>query len=258
MLFKIYSTMKNLILFLLTLACFSCKKEEQVKINKLIYGLDPNVTLPRADTTNAFSYFQGYIDGEYFSVVHDKDSFQMIDVASYIYGNDYKKEWFQYFPDGGAISPLWIFQQPETREKKWYISFNLPAYSSKKGESNFLSFKRKYTTPATFTNLAYRIDSSSFENFSLQINRTDIYDGKLNNIGVASWGDIAKGKPIDQTGSYIKLISVRYVDYIPNTSYHYEMIYEFDLKLLGGGATEPSILHLTKGRMKTWLVNIKL
>ena len=48
---------------------------------------------------------------------------------------------------------------------------------------------------------------------------------------------------------YIKLVSVKHYVYTTH-GYHDEMIYEFDLKLSDNR-------HLTKGRMKTWVENIR-
>jgi hypothetical protein len=112
-------TMKNLILLILALSLCACKKEEQA-VNSLIYGLDANTKLPKSDTTNAYAYIQGYIDGEYFSLVKDKDSIDLTDRASEVFSNDYDnlKRYEQTAPKG-ALGPTWIFEQPETMEKRW-------------------------------------------------------------------------------------------------------------------------------------------
>jgi hypothetical protein len=245
--------MKNILLFLTIISFFSCKKEEPI-INSLIYGLDPNTKLPKADTTNAYAYIQGYIDGEYFSLVKGKDSVDITDRASIVFSNDYQSDWATTTPKG-AVAPTWIIEQPETMEKRWYINFALPGYPLEKKGAGFKEYKKKYTTPATFTNIGYSQDSTQFNKFDFQIFRRDIYNGVWNDIGALTpWDDIAPGKRLDQTGSYIKLISVRYV---PNAVFKYELIYEFDIKLTGGGPNGAREFHLTKGRMKTWLLDIK-
>lgn len=246
--------MKNILLLFTIIFFFSCKKEEQA-VNNLIYGLDPNTKLPKSDTTNAYAYIQGYIDGEYFSLVKSKDSIDFTDRASEVFSNDYVNlSRYEQTAPKGALGPTWIIEQPETMEKRWYINFKLPGYPLEKKGVGFKEFKKKYTSPSTFTNIGYSQDSSEFSKFDLEIFRTDFYAGKLNTFGVVSWGRIDKEKGIDQKDSYVKLVSVKYV---PNAVFKYEMIYEFDLKLLGGSPIGIKVFHLTKGRMKTWLLDIK-
>jgi hypothetical protein len=244
-------TMKNLILLLLALSLCACKKEEQA-VNSLIYGLDPSIKLPKADTTNAYAYIQGYIDGEYFSLVKGKDSIDLTDRASEVFSNDYENlKRYEMTAPKGALAPTWIIEQPETMEKRWYINFSLPGYPLEKKGVGFKEFKKKYTTPSTYTNIGYSQDSSEFSRFNFEFHRVDYYDygGKvsLNDFSISTFeSDIQRAKTT-QKDSYIKLLSVRYV---PNAVFKYEIIYEFDVILTGGK-------HLTKGRMKTWLLDIK-
>lgn len=247
--------MKNLMpfLFLSIITLFACKKQNEAPINKLIPGLDPSVTLPNADTTGALSYITGYIDGERFSLVEGKDSVKLIDYASPLFGYDYQKDWIN------GIGGAWFFDQgawsgnPEPK-KGWYIQFILPTFGANRDTSQFNAFKRKYATPSTFTNLDFCSPTDNLDQFGFYIFRTDINNGVLNTLGLASCGDVSQGVKIDQTGSYIKLVSVGKLTYIPGTNYHYEMIYEFDLKLLSGSGVK----HLTKGRMKTWVTGMKI
>jgi hypothetical protein len=242
--------MKNILVFFIIVSFFSCKKEEQA-VNSLIYGLDPSTKLPKADTTNAYAYIQGYIDGEYFSLVKGKDSIDLTDRASEVFSNDYENlKRYEMTAPKGALAPTWIIEQPETMGKRWYINFSLPGYPLEKKGIGFKEFKKKYTTPSTYTNIGYSQDSSEFSKFNIEIHRVDYYKDilvGLNDISIATFDpDIERAKAI-QKNSYIKLISVRYV---PNAVFKYEMIYEFDVLLTGGK-------HLTKGRMKTWLLDIK-
>ena len=235
--------MKNLLfLFFFFIAHYSCKKQQApTPVNKLIAGLDPSVVLPSADTTGALAYIEGYIDGERFCLAEGKDSVQLTDAASSLFGNDYKKEWIIY-----GIGGNWTFGQPEQWEKRWYIDFQLPTFALGRDTSEFNAFKRKYAAPSVFTNLdACGKTIVALEQFRLDIFRKDTYDNHLRYLGIGTCG------ATDQTGSYIKLVSVGKIQYIPNTNYHYEMIYEFDLKLSGNR-------HLTKGRMRTWLMGLKL
>jgi hypothetical protein len=244
--------MKNILFysFLLLFSIVSCKKEPEV--NALISGLDPSVKLPNTDTTGALAYIQGFIDGEPFSVVHNKDDFKMYDAASGTFGLDYDKKWFEGIVGTSWRSTLWYFKQPESSEKYWEMRFKLPGFSSKKTENDFKEFKKKYTTPTTFTNIGQEVNTG-IEEFNLEIWRNDIFDGKWNKYGVTTFtGNTEETKTL-QKNSFFKLVSVKYIDYIPNTNYRYEMVYEFDVKLRSGAKT----LHLTKGRMKTWLVRIK-
>ena len=236
--------------FLSTFMLFACKKRIETPMHKLIPGLDPSVNLPNADTTGALSYIEGYIDGERFCLVEGKDSVLVIDYASALFGYDYQKDWLN------GIGGAWYFQQgrqlfQEPPKKMWYIQFNLPTFGANRDTSSFNAFKRKYATPATFTNLDRANKQNDLEQFSLHIFRTDIYNGEWKTLGLTTWGEASQGVKLDQTGSYIKLVSVGKLTYIPNTNYHYEMIYEFDLKLAGNK-------HLTKGRMKTWISGLKL
>ncbi len=234
--------MKNImVLFcLLMIGLISCKKDALPATNSLITGLDPNIKLPNADTTGAFAYIEGYIDGERFCLVDGKDSVKMKDYASAFFGFEYQKEWIN------GIGGAWYFQQPEGnvgKDKRWYIRFTLPTFGAARDTSEFNAFKKKYATPNTFTNLKKVSGSDNLDMFSLEIFRSDIYNGKWNTYGLISYDDI------DQTGSYIKLVSVKHHIYTTH-GYHDEMTYEFDLKLSGNR-------HLTKGRMKTWVENIR-
>ena len=236
--------MKNtIVLFsLLILGLISCKKEivSTTGTNSLISGLDPNVKLPNADTTGAFAYIEGYIDGERFCLVDGKDSVKFQDYASAFFGFEYQKEW------NNGIGGAWYFQQPEGivgKDKRWYIWFTLPTFGAARDTSEYNAFKKKYATPGTFTNIKLINTFDNLDLFSLSIFRSDIYDGKWNTYGLGSMGDQ------DQTGSYIKLVSVKHYVYTTH-GYHDEMIYEFDLKLSDNR-------HLTKGRMKTWVENIR-
>ena len=239
-----------LLLLLSLLTIFACKKHTETPVNKLISGLDPSITLPNADTTGALSYITGYIDGERFSLVEGKDSVIMIDVASPLFANDYQKDWINgigggwYFQQG-----TWGFREPE--KKRWFIEFRVPTFGANRDTSQFNAFKRKYATPATFTNLDACSLTDNLDQFALFIQRTDIFNGQWNTLGLTSCGEVSPGVKLDQTGSYIKLVSVGKLVYIPGTNYHYEMIYEFDLKLTGNR-------HLTKGRMKTWVYGMKI
>lgn len=222
---------------------FACKKHSEAPVNKLIVGLDPSVTLPNADTTGALSYITGYIDGERFALVEGKDSVMMIDVASPLFAYDYQPSW------NNGIGGKWIFDQAvrgyqQPLKKGWSIEFSLPTFGANRDTSQFNAFKRKYATPATFTNLNRCGSIDNLDQFILLINRTDIFNGEWNTLGLGTCG-------VEQTGSYIKLVSVGQRVYIPGTNYHYEMIYEFDLKLTGNR-------HLTKGRMKTWVYGMKI
>ena len=248
--------MKNLMSFLVLsiLTLFACKKHTETPVNKLIPGLDASVTLPNADTTGALAYIEGYIDGERFCLADGKDSVKFVDVATNLFYYDfYQEKW------NNGIGGSWFFQQgewgfQEPTKKIWYIRFGLPTFGVQRDTSQFKAFQRKYATPSTFTNLDRGSLTDNLEQFDLSIFRVDIFDGKWNTLGLSSWGDITPGVKMDQTGSYIKLVSVTKFDYIPMTNYHYQMIYEFDLKLLSGAGVK----HLTKGRMKTWVTRIKL
>jgi hypothetical protein len=243
--------MKNLIILFCVsiLTVLACKKKEDPPVNKLITGLDPSIKLPNAETTGALSYIEGYIDGERFCLVEGRDSVKLIDYASPLFGYDYQKEWV----DG--VGGSWTFDQGDFRtqepvKKKWYITFSLPTFSGKRDTSQFTAFKRKYGTPGIFTNFDRANLINGQDQFSLSIDRQDIFNGQWNILGLTTWGDVAPGVPMNQTGSYIKLVSTNYYRYIQGTNYHYEMIYEFDLKLTGNR-------HLTKGRMKTWVTSLK-
>jgi hypothetical protein len=249
--------MKNLMYFFLfsSLTVFACKKHVEAPINKLIPGLDPSVKLPNADTTGALAYIEGYIDGERFCLADGKDSVKFSDVATNLfYYDNYQKEW------NNGVGGAWFFYQgtglffTPANEKKWYIQFTLPTFGASRDTSQFKAFQRKYATPGIFTNFDRASLTDNLEQFDLRINREDIFDGKWQTLGLASWGDVAPGVKLDQTGSYIKLVSVTKYDYIPLTNFHYEMIYEFDLKLLAG----TGVKHLTKGRMKAWVTRIKI
>ena len=235
--------MKNtMVLFcLLIVGLISCKKDVvSTGTNSLISGLDPNVKLPNADTTGAFAYIEGYIDGERFCLVHGKDSVKMVDYASAFFGFEYQKEWIN------GIGGAWYFQQPEGvagKDKRWYIRFSIPTFGSARDTSEFNGFKKKYATPGTFRNIKLVNVYDNLDLFTFEIWRSDIYNGKWNTYGLSTRGDE------DQKGSYIKLVSVKHYVYTTH-GYHDEMIYEFDLKLSGNR-------HLTKGRMKTWVENIR-
>lgn len=232
--------MKNIPYFwlLIILSALGCKKENTVVENKLIKGLDPSVKLPNSDTTGALAYIEGYIDGERFCLADGKDSVKMYDLATPLFYYDtYQKDWLN------GIGGAWWFQEPELREKKWKVQFYLPSFIYR-DTSTFNEFRKKYIIPQTFTNFC---DGKSNEVFSLQIDRYDTFDGQK---GIQGVGTCESTIPDFQKGSYIKLVSIRKFDYVPITDYHYEMIYEFDVKLTGNR-------HLTKGRMKTWVVKIK-
>ena len=236
--------MKNIIVLfcLFVVGLISCKKDVVVPTNSLITGLDANVKLPNADTTGAFAYIEGYIDGERFCLVHGKDSIKMVDYSSAFFGFEYQKEW------NNGIGHAWFFTQPEGvigKDKRWYIEFFGPTFGAARDTSGFNTFKKKYATPGTFTNIKKPLTYTyeDIDKFTLNIFRSDIYNGKWNTLGLGTGGDE------DQTGSYIKLVSVKHHVSTPH-GYHDEMIYEFDLKLLGNR-------HLTKGRMKTWVENIR-
>ena len=230
--------MKNLVkLFLFSVILLAACKKEAIT-NSLFTGLDPSVKLPNADTTGAFAYIEGYIDGERFCLVSGKDSINFVDYASAMFGYDYQKEWVN------GIGGFWYFEQPETFSKRWSVEFRLPTFGASRDVKEFPEFKKKYSTPGTFTNLDACSPTNNLDQFNLQINRTDDFDGKPNTLGLWLCGE-------SQAGSFIKLVSVRKVAYYPGITYHYELIYEFDLKLTNGK-------HLTKGRMKTWVSWIKI
>lgn len=233
--------MKYLIalMFLSIIGLISCKKDA-LPTKSLISGLDPNVKLPNADTTGAFAYIEGYIDGERFCLVDGKDSVKFKDYASAFFGFDYQKEWIN------GIGGAWYFKQPEGvigKDKSWYIRFAIPTFGAARDTTEYNSFKKKYASLGTFTNLTRSSLSDNLDMFRLEIWRSDIYNGKWNTYGLTA--EAAE----DQTGSYIKLVSVKHYVYTTH-GYHDEMIYEFDLKLSGNR-------HLTKGRMKTWVENIR-
>lgn len=234
-------SMKNLIILLSLsiIGLLACKKEA-LPINSLIQGLDANIKLPNSDTTGAFAYIEGYIDGERFCLVDSKDSVKWKDYASALFGFEYQKEWLN------GIGGAWYFQQPESGkggDKRWYIRFALPTFGIAQDTSQFNAFKKKYATPNTYTNLKEDNLNDNLNIFRLEIWRSDIYDGKWTTRGLVSYENL------DQTGSYIKLVSVKHYVYTTH-GYHDEMTYEFDLKLSGNR-------HLTKGRMKTWVENIR-
>ena len=233
--------MKNIIVLfcLFIIGLISCKKDA-LPTNSLISGLDPNVKLPNADTTGAFAYIEGYIDGERFCLVDGKDSVKMVDYASAFFGFEYQKEW------NNGIGGAWFFQQNESflrSDKGWYVAFSIPTFGAARDTSEFNAFKKKYATPGIFTNIKLVNVYDNLDLFNFSIMRSDIYNGKWNTLGLGIRGDE------DQTGSYIKLVSVKHYIYTLH-GYHDEMIYEFDLKLSGNR-------HLTKGRMKTWVENIR-
>jgi hypothetical protein len=243
--------MKNniFVLLLLFVALASCKEPINSPENSLFKGLDPSIKLPNADTVGAIAYIEGYIDGERFCFVHGKDNVKMIDVASNLFGNDYKKEW------NNGMGGAWLFWQPDSLTKRWWLQFSLPTFGYNPDSVAFSTFKRKYSTPNTFTNLYSCVNDSishGLDNFRLSIYRDDIFNGQPNTLGISSCGYIAGNTPMDQTGSYIKLVSVKRYDYILD-NWHYEMMYEFDLKIL----TSSGVKHLTKGKMRTWVSKIK-
>jgi hypothetical protein len=240
-------TMKNILFctFLLFVSLLSCKKEP--KENSLIRGLDPTVKLPNADTTNAFAFIEGYIDGERFCLVSKKDSVEWIDYASALFCCDFQKEWVN------GIGGSWYFEQPETWNKRWYIQFILPTFDAVRDKNEYTNFRKKYSTPNSFNNFYTGKPNSGVDNFSLNVFRTDIINGTQGTSGLTSWGDVKQGVPLDQTGSFIKLVSITKMDPVKSGGYNYQLIYEFDLKLLSGNG----VLHLTKGRMKTWIENLK-
>ena len=244
--------MKNIVLLLIfsMLTLFACKKRTEAPVNKLIPGLDPSVTLPNADTTGALFYIEGYIDGERFCLAEGKDSIQVIDYATeFFYYDTYQKDWIN------GITGAWFFHQGALRgfqeppRKGWDIKFYLPTFDPKRDKSEFRAFQRKYATPSVFTNFDKASTTDNQDQFDFIIQRTDLFDGQWQTYGLTCWGYVSQGVKMDQTGSYIKLVSVRKFNYVPTTDYHYEMIYEFDLKLSGNR-------HLTKGRMKTWVTRI--
>jgi hypothetical protein len=61
----------------------NCKKCEDPVVaaesNYLIAGLDPATKLPNSDTTGAFAYIQGNIDGQSFCLVDGKDGVRYLD-----------------------------------------------------------------------------------------------------------------------------------------------------------------------------------
>jgi hypothetical protein len=241
--------MKNLVylLMLSVVLITACKKEPVV--NSLIPGIDPNVKLPAHDTTGASAYIEGYIDGERFCLVHNKDSVKWIDYASALFCCDFQKEWVN------GIGGRWYFQQPEIWNKNWKIEFVLPTFGTHQSVNDYSFFRKKYSSVGTFNNITGTFKTKEdLDKFKLFIWRTDSFNGEQNTLGVGTIGDIAPGVSVDQTGSFIKLVSITKMDPVKSGGYNYQLIYEFDLKLVSGN----KVLHLTKGRMKTWIENLKL
>jgi hypothetical protein len=72
----------SIVIFLGLVSCKKCEDPVITPQNYLLDGLDANTKLPVSDTTNAFAYITGEIDGTPFSLVDGKDKIRFLDYAS--------------------------------------------------------------------------------------------------------------------------------------------------------------------------------
>lgn len=258
---------KGFFLFLVIVSIFACKKKEVLIANQnVLFGnrLDASIQLPNQDTTNAFSFFQGEINGQKFCAVTDKDSFKLADFASYNYGKyEIRSDTF-----GAAFS--WNLQQyafNDFKPNSWALKFYAPGYaatySKTSNASLYSSFIKETTTPNTIFKVGgiYGPGYDSIINYHDEAINKVIAQGKVCTIdftyfpSAGSAGVTASTFFTPQSStSYCKLVSVRYFPYYgvyPYTNYHYELTYEFECDL--GSDSYP--VKLTKGRAKFWVVD---
>ena len=244
--------MKKIIIFLSIIfalgSCHKTKVDPPDTIHSLIDGLPNDTKLPNQDTTGAFSYIIGSIGDLPFSIIANKDSATFIDYASLLFFPRFDTIWKI---QGG--SGYWELQDTKNDTKKWAFRFWLPSFLRTCTEASTKQYRIDQTTPQTFTNVgssALSSDPTKGNQFSFELHRTDSYTNPIfypiedHSIGTSY---------VDQKDSYVKLVSVKRYDYVANTNFHYEVIYEFSFNVGPGYSSNYARM---KGKARFWLQTI--
>jgi hypothetical protein len=253
--------MKNKLVYLsillVSLSVFTnCKKCEDPVVapqNYLLAGLDANTKLPVSDTTNAFAYVTGEIDGVPFAVVDGKDKIQFIDYASAVFIRAFNWD-SSYFVRNG-LSSAWYFETKHDSSQYWQIKLDLPSFKPK-NESEFNQYKRDLSTVGK----VYKFGSAGVQtdnpNFTISDAEIDIIRKDIYTVNGAPTYDIRLVSTIDpklsQSNSYLRLVSVTKHQNLVNSYYYYELHYEFECNF-NTGTKE---IRLSKGKAKVWVRDI--
>ena len=230
-------------------ACHKTKEEPADTIHSLLRGLPTDTKLPNQDTTGAFAYVIGTIGDLPFSMVADKDSVAFIDYASGIFFPTFDTIW-----KIRGVGCSWGFNETKDDNKKWKFVFSLPSLPIGCTEAYAKQYRIDQTTLRVFTNVGDNAlsftDSTRGNQYAIDLHRIDSY---ITPITYPIEDHSISTRFLDQKISYVKLVSVKRYDYIPNTNFHYEMIYEFDVSL-GYDNNYPSARM--KGKARFWLQTI--
>lgn len=267
----------NLLFFLSFIGVFStsCKDKTSTTTDPISYNylfgdqVAANIKLPTHDTTGAFSYISGEINGEKFSVSvfnsSGNDSIEMFDGASKLLYSVYRPSFDQAFPTDTTIFPIcfwnWEAIKQDIGSTSWFISLSTGFYD-KTGAASFLKYKQSVTTPGSFLNIGCINSTANTtgtcwgdRNVELKLSLITISNStSVNNNHTASTID-SIAQP---STSYTKVLSVKkYPDGVvyQNKNYHYEITYGFDCYLNGNSQGKT---HITNGKAKVWAEDIKL
>jgi hypothetical protein len=234
----------------------NCKKCEEPIVgiqNYLFDGLDVNTKLPVSDTTNAFAYVSGEIEGVPFSLVDGKEGFEFIDYASAFFTRPFSTD-SAYFRKSG-VSSAWHFQTKRDSNKFWRVWLNLPSFLPKSA-TEFNQYKRDFTTPVKVFELfdsGVEVDNPNFtiSKAMICIIREDFF--KVSGVLKGDQRIVSTGSlNVSQSNSFLKLVSVTKHPTIVNNYYLYELHYEFECNFNNGSRD----IRLSKGKAKVWVRDI--
>lgn len=265
----------RVILFLVFVFCYGCKTKTDTSTDPIIYNylfgdqIGANVKLPTHDTTNAFSYISGEINGEKFSIAiinsTGNDSIEMYDGSSKLLSTTYKPYIDSFYkPSDSTFFPFcswgWLSLKKDIGTTSWSITINSGLYDQK-GQASFLAFKKSFVTPGSILNMGCSGNSYSSGacwgdknvEFMVGLNTVVGINSEVKTNLRASSVD-----PTLQTSStYFKVLSV---NNYPNgviyrgKTYRNEITYGFDCFLNGNSQGKT---HITNGKAKVWSEDIK-
>ncbi len=244
--------MKNIIIIFSCLSVIfvsGCKPEPVIDQGAIKWGeFLRGQTLPTVDTSSLGNYIEGYIDGQRFCFREDKDSIFIYDAGSSIF--------YANLPDTSVFKPSsygasWTFSQRESFSD-WYFSIDF----------YYPNFKLNYDGNDSSRLVQYRLDrvkttSATIGNHFEYKDYSFFFDIKKRIPPVAPGVGSAKSERLyvshcNQSNSYMKVVSVRQLGYIPDARYsnRREVIYEFEANI---GYFGLIYKRITKGRIRIYI-----
>jgi hypothetical protein len=233
--------------------CKKCEDPVGTPQNYLLDGLDANTKLPVSDTTNAFAYITGEIDGTPFSLVDEKDKISFLDYASAFFIRPFSWD-SSYFTKNG-VSSSWYFQTKLDSSQYWRVNFDLPSFRPKNtGEFN------RYKMDLSTIGKVYKFGSSGVQtsnpNFTISDAEIDIIRQDKYILNGTPTPDVRLVSTIStrvsQANSFLKLVSIVKHPNVVNSYYLYELHYEFECNFNNGSRD----IRLSKGKAKVWVRDI--